>query len=132
MLQIKRKVRNDKSVLKPNAPFILNTRSIPTNSIVWGKFDGYFIGEGKFQFLFPGSEELSSAYDLKLFVNNTVKGSRMMAHRIELTSLNDIFFTDSFATTSYEKDGTMSFISKDPNRKLGKDLFRAYDGKLFK
>jgi hypothetical protein len=99
---------------------------------VWGKFDGYFIGEGKFQVLFPGAEGLSSAYDLKLFINNTIRGSRLMAHRIELTMLNDVFYTDSFATTSYEKDGTLSFTSKDPTKKLGKDVFRAYDGKLLK
>jgi hypothetical protein len=53
----------------------------------------------------------------------------MYIHRIELNSLNDIDFRDNYATTTYEKDGTMSFVTGDPKIKDASDVFTAYPGK---
>jgi hypothetical protein len=50
----------------------------------------------------------------------------LYSHRIELNSLSDIFFTDTFATTTYEKDGKLSFVTTGTD---GQNLFDAYPGK---
>ena len=99
-------------------------------SAVWKKFGGYFIGTGRIQLLFDEtSTELSSQYGLTVFINNTIIGSRLYSHRIEITSLADIFYTDTFGTTTYDKDGKLSFTYPDPSGG-GNNVFDAYPGML--
>ena len=66
------------------------------------------MGKGRVQIRFPGASSLSSAYDLQLFINNTFDGSRQYNHRIAIY-LGDPYFIDTYATTTYEKDGSLSF-----------------------
>lgn len=93
---------------------------------VWKKFGGYFVGTGKVQIRFDDADDLSSAYDLTIFVNNTIIGSRLYSHRIEINDLGDIFVNDTFATTTYEKNGKLSFTSPSTVVPKGQDIFDAY------
>jgi hypothetical protein len=77
----------------------------------------------------PEAEQLSSAYDLTIFVNNTIVGSRLYSHRIEIGGLGDVFSSDTFATTTYDKDGQLSFTSPSTTVE-GDDVFDAYPGKF--
>lgn len=53
----------------------------------------------------------------------------MYSHRIEIGGLGDVFSSDTFATTTYDKDGTLSFTSPSTTED-GDDVFDAYPGKF--
>lgn len=78
---------------------------------IWKKYQGYFIGSGDFQVIPEGGTELSAPLEMIVFTNITLSGSRLYLHRIQINPLfSQILLGDTWATTTYEKDGTMEIL----------------------